>query len=231
MWGWIKRWFDPNTVSKIFVLGQHETKATLEKFFEPSSIPKAYGGELDWSYGDLPAMDAEIRQRVGHEWMKGPARWEGQYVPLGTENGKQRPRPDPIPEDQRPPLVQVAPVGASAAPTTTIPDKVKSAQHQVDVATNGVAGLTVVDHDKGSGPTNVENPASTDTVKVNLPESSVGGDVHANGDVPSKPVEAPSDVLREGGKETVAPNGIPKPPLERFETAAEVLPTNGMARV
>lgn len=81
VWGWIKRWFDPITVSKIFILGSHEVKPVLESFIEPRNIPKQYGGELDFAFGDLPVVDPGWDGVV--EWQNGytsfptgPLLWE-----------------------------------------------------------------------------------------------------------------------------------------------------------
>ncbi|KAL7910444.1 CRAL-TRIO domain-containing protein [Trichoderma velutinum] len=100
VWGWVKRWFDPITVSKIFVLAPHEVKPTLEAFIDPKNIPKKYGGELDYSFGQLgipdPAWDGVIRWEKGYNsFPSGPLLWEevpGEdrlaCVHLGAENGK-----------------------------------------------------------------------------------------------------------------------------------------------
>ncbi|KAK4208159.1 SEC14 cytosolic factor [Rhypophila decipiens] len=69
VWGWIKRWFDPITVSKIFILSANEVKPTLESFIHPQNIPKQYGGELDFKWGDKPTLDPTI-QKVA-VWEKG----------------------------------------------------------------------------------------------------------------------------------------------------------------
>lgn len=81
VWGWIKRWFDPITVSKIFVLGSHEVKPVLESFIDPKNIPKKYGGELDFTWGQLPVNDPNWDGVV--EWSNGytsfpsgPLLWE-----------------------------------------------------------------------------------------------------------------------------------------------------------
>ena len=76
VWGWIKRWFDPITVSKIFILSAHEVKPTLESFIDPKNIPKKYGGELDFSWGDVPSLDPYINE---------VATWENGYkdFPIG----------------------------------------------------------------------------------------------------------------------------------------------------
>lgn len=98
VWGWIKRWFDPVTVSKIFILGKHEVKSTLSNFIDPKDFPKKYGGELDWNWGEVPHLDDETRtalERDGNKgWVKGPALWlDNQRLLVGSQKGKLR-RPD-----------------------------------------------------------------------------------------------------------------------------------------
>ncbi|EON98857.1 putative sec14 cytosolic factor protein [Phaeoacremonium minimum UCRPA7] len=102
VWGWIKRWFDPITVSKIFILGHHETKAVLESFIDPKNIPKHYGGELDFKWGEMPNLDPAIRDLAtwenGYtEFPKGPVYWryidDGarmECIAVGSVDQKQR---------------------------------------------------------------------------------------------------------------------------------------------
>lgn len=102
VWGWIKRWFDPITVSKIFVLSTHEAKAVLESFIDPKNIPKKYGGQLDYTFGELgvpdPAWEGLIAWENGHKtFPSGPLIWEDNEdgtrlvcVGLGMTNGQQR---------------------------------------------------------------------------------------------------------------------------------------------
>mgnify|MGYP002620511101 FL=1 len=102
VWGWIKRWFDPVTVSKIFVLSPSEVKPTLEKFIEPRNIPKQYGGELDFEFFDRPNLDPNIREQITWEngytdFPEGPAYWvpvDGgkrlACLAVGSKNGKER---------------------------------------------------------------------------------------------------------------------------------------------
>ncbi|KAK3352430.1 CRAL-TRIO domain-containing protein [Lasiosphaeria hispida] len=80
VWGWIKRWFDPITVSKIFILSAAEVKPTLEAFIDPKNIPKGYGGELEFKFFDQPNLDPYIKERAtwenGHtEFPLGPLYW------------------------------------------------------------------------------------------------------------------------------------------------------------
>ncbi|KAK9234522.1 CRAL/TRIO domain-containing protein [Lipomyces kononenkoae] len=70
VWGWIKRWFDPITTSKIFILSHHDMKATLELFIDPANIPKKYGGELDFEFGQTPVLDPGLKDAL---------QWEGSY--------------------------------------------------------------------------------------------------------------------------------------------------------
>lgn len=102
VWGWVKRWFDPITVSKIFILGNHEVKSTLESFIEPRNIPKKYGGQLDYKFGQLSIPDETWEGVVvwenGHKgFPSGPLLWEEvddgkrlACVARGAKNGKLR---------------------------------------------------------------------------------------------------------------------------------------------
>lgn len=102
VWGWIKRWFDPITVSKIFILSAHEVKPVLESFIEPRNIPKKYGGELDFSFGQLagpdPAWDGVVQWENGYtSFPTGPLLWEDvegdervACIALGSKEGKLR---------------------------------------------------------------------------------------------------------------------------------------------
>lgn len=82
-------------MSKIFILGKQEVTPTLQSYMDPSSIPKKYGGQLDWGWGDMPDLDEETREaleRDGHKgWVKGPALWlNNERIVVGSENGKAR---------------------------------------------------------------------------------------------------------------------------------------------
>ncbi|PWY90818.1 phosphatidylinositol transporter [Aspergillus heteromorphus CBS 117.55] len=111
VWGWIKRWFDPGTTSKIFILSAAEVKPTLTSFMDPSSIPKQYGGDLDWTWGDMPYLDEEAGKLVGvleeapsqgetntrPSLIKGPLLFKDSYVQiLGKVDGKDRKRDVPV---------------------------------------------------------------------------------------------------------------------------------------
>ncbi|KAI0596838.1 CRAL-TRIO domain-containing protein [Biscogniauxia sp. FL1348] len=71
VWGWIKRWFDPVTVSKIFILNDRDVLPVLTQFMHKKDIPKVYGGDLEWDFYDEPAWDDEIKRIC--KWEKGYA--------------------------------------------------------------------------------------------------------------------------------------------------------------
>ena len=111
VWGWIKKWFDPITTSKIFILAQHDVLPTLSTFIKVEDIPRKYGGELDFEYGKLPNLDPDIRKHMTIEptgdaetfFIASPIRWidageggkDGDMTALsvGNLNGKQRKEP------------------------------------------------------------------------------------------------------------------------------------------
>ncbi|KAL8975912.1 MAG: hypothetical protein Q9205_007983, partial [Flavoplaca limonia] len=95
VWGWIKKWFDPITTSKIFILSQEQVKPTLLAFMDVSSIPKKYGGELDFECGMMPSLDPDLRKclemkdpKLEELFLTGPTRWvdsdEGEMVALSV---------------------------------------------------------------------------------------------------------------------------------------------------
>ncbi|KAK4099216.1 CRAL/TRIO domain-containing protein [Parathielavia hyrcaniae] len=150
VWGWIKRWFDPITVSKIFILGPAEVKATLEEFVEPRNIPRAYGGELEFEFFDRPNLDPRIREAVTWEngftdFPEGPAYWvpvDGgkrlACMAVGSVGGEhRRERVCTIP-------VAFTKEAVVAAPTeTAVPAPAEDAT--VQAAVEGVAKLSVGD--------------------------------------------------------------------------------------
>ncbi len=80
---------------------------------EPSSIPKSYGGQLDWSWGDMPNLDDPSREllrgieqpladgQTRKDILKGPVLFNGDHLQvLGTVDGKERREVVPIPKTQ-----------------------------------------------------------------------------------------------------------------------------------
>ncbi|POS69828.1 SEC14 cytosolic factor [Diaporthe helianthi] len=104
VWAWVKRWFDPVTVSKIFILSQHEVLPVLTSYVDPANIPKKYGGTLDFSWGDMPNLDPAICAAADWEgkqttpaFPKGPAYWRPidggkrwECVAVGSVDKKER---------------------------------------------------------------------------------------------------------------------------------------------
>ncbi|CZT51852.1 related to phosphatidylinositol/phosphatidylcholine transfer protein [Rhynchosporium secalis] len=112
VWGWIKKWFDPITTSKIFILSSADMKKTLESFIDPINIPVKYGGQLKYTFGDPPVFDPAIEKIIKwegerSEFPQGPMYWKSRQgerlegrlgeetnamtaVAVGSVEGKQR---------------------------------------------------------------------------------------------------------------------------------------------
>ncbi|KAK4050993.1 cytosolic factor, phosphatidylinositol/phosphatidylcholine transfer protein [Microbotryomycetes sp. JL201] len=79
IWGWIKNWFDAHTVSKLTIVPANQVLSTLEKVVALENIPVAYGGKLDWKFGDEPMLDDEMQSHLGFERLpRGPIRFSEQ---------------------------------------------------------------------------------------------------------------------------------------------------------
>ncbi|KAF1946628.1 CRAL/TRIO domain-containing protein [Clathrospora elynae] len=106
VWGWIKRWFDPITVSKIFILSPQNVYSTLSQYIDHENIPKKYGGGLDFEWGQMPNLEPAIEAQMKWEnpntekgrktFPIGPIKWEEgqngemQAWGVGSEDGKPR---------------------------------------------------------------------------------------------------------------------------------------------
>jgi hypothetical protein len=102
VWGWIKKWFDPITTSKIFIISAADVKKTLETFIDPANIPKKYGGELDFEFGDMPVLDPHFNEVMTWEngnttfphgpmyWKKGEKEDEVELIAVGSVDEKER---------------------------------------------------------------------------------------------------------------------------------------------
>jgi len=102
VWGWIKKWFDPITTSKIFILSSSDMKKTLEAFIDPVNIPKKYGGELEFEFGDQPKFDPALKDVLTWKgdftaFPEGPLYWVHtkdkeaiEAIAVGTTNGVER---------------------------------------------------------------------------------------------------------------------------------------------
>lgn len=98
----------------MFILSASEVKPTLTSFMDPSSIPKQYGGELDWKWGDMPYLDEPARELLSPletppaegetrpGFMKGPVLFKGDEIEiLGKANGESRRRTIPVPKQKQ----------------------------------------------------------------------------------------------------------------------------------
>lgn len=105
VWGWIKKWFDPITTSKIFILSHHQVLPTLSSFIDIANIPKKYGGGLDFECGKMPLLDQQVRDCLSTTggsdterlFLTAPVKWidageDGEMTALsvGSIDGKQR---------------------------------------------------------------------------------------------------------------------------------------------
>ncbi|KAI8939543.1 hypothetical protein NX059_003312 [Plenodomus lindquistii] len=146
VWGWVKRWFDPITVSKIFILSPANVYPTLLQYIEHENIPKKYGGGLDFEWGSMPNLEPSIEQQMRWEnpstengrktFPIGPMKWEEgpngemQAWSIGSENGKPRrkmvfaiPKPvgfthDNMPAPQTPAIQKPDPLALVQVTTT-----------------------------------------------------------------------------------------------------------------
>lgn len=122
---------------------------------DPSNIPKQYGGQLAWKWGDMPNLDeparelihpletppAEGQTRPG--FTKGPLLFKGDEIEiLGKVDGKSRRSTIPVPKKQQPSSENDAP----KAPTG-------------ERNTNGVESAGTSTSAAESGPEDVEKAA------------------------------------------------------------------------
>jgi len=149
VWGWVKRWFDPITVSKIFILSPANVYQTLSQYIEHDNIPKKYGGGLDFEWGSMPNLEPAIEQQLrwetpgtqnGRKTLPiGPIKWEEgpngemQAWAVGDENGKSRRQlvfaiPHPVgftrnnmPAPQTPAIQKPDPLALTTVGTATHP--------------------------------------------------------------------------------------------------------------
>jgi hypothetical protein len=180
VWGWIKRWFDPITVSKIFILAPHEVLPTLETFIDTRNIPKKYGGGLDFEWGQLsvndPAWDGVLTWENGYkQFPSGPLLWEEiedgkrlACIGWGRENGKDRrvtictmPKnfevaTVPIPATN----TEEAPATAETGDTTPVQTPTDATKENDDI-TSGAAVEALAISEEKKAPAPVSTPAAT----------------------------------------------------------------------
>lgn len=126
--------FDPGTVEKIFILAPHETLEVLSKYIDPANIPKEYGGQLDWAFGQPEANPGPDEKAIlgVDRIIRGPQRYSvaGGYELLGTGRTE---------EEIREGSAKVKP----AVKAVTEADVVRKDPSEVDQVAEGVEGLKV----------------------------------------------------------------------------------------
>ncbi|KAL9624667.1 MAG: hypothetical protein Q9160_001021 [Pyrenula sp. 1 TL-2023] len=96
IWGFIQRWFEPATTSKIAVLSNAEMTSTLAQYIDLDDLPRRYGGHINWEFGDHPMFDNETEDILGKPLAKslsGPVRLidgSQEIIAVGSENGNLR---------------------------------------------------------------------------------------------------------------------------------------------
>ena len=184
VWGWIKRWFDPITVSKIFILSQANVYPTLSQYIDPENIPKKYGGKLDFEWGMMPVLEPEMEAAV--KWVSpdiqngkntipiGPILWETgadgsmTAVAAGYEHGKPRRRT-----------------------IFTIPNPVSAKIKGVHIANTPIDERELLFTTAGTS----THPPATDESNIDVPPA----------DTPSPTSTPPSGVSATQGNETTLP--------------------------
>jgi hypothetical protein len=151
VWGWIKKWFDPITTSKIFIIAHSDVKKTLESFIDPVNIPKKYGGQLDFEFGQQPTLDPHLKSVLEWEhdytnFPEGPMYWESigdekiKAIARGTLAGGDERREDICVVTRVLPEEPVVKQDLSSQPTR--PDML-SAPTETEVLTTGTAAAAV----------------------------------------------------------------------------------------
>lgn len=82
IWGYITKWFDPTITCKISILPAGTVRDVLIDCIDPSELPIAFGGCLDWEYGMPPDFDVEIQSLLnstGEDWTDGPLIFESAH--------------------------------------------------------------------------------------------------------------------------------------------------------
>ena len=166
MWGWIKRWFDPVTVSKIFILGPADVLPVLTSFIDTKNIPKQYGGSMDWDFFEEPKFDEEVKRLISWEngytaLPPGPMYWrpydDGKRLELlavGTQNNKQRKErvatiPVAFPNHKFGEDKVAAPVAPAEAAVTAAATTNGETTKTVDAATADLNKLAITETAKG----------------------------------------------------------------------------------
>ena len=84
----------------MFILSPNQVLPKMSEFIDPKDIPKKYGGQLEWNFGEMPKVDEEmweLAEEAPTEGLPiGPIKWiESQdgklrMVAVGSQNGERR---------------------------------------------------------------------------------------------------------------------------------------------
>ena len=102
VWSLVKRWADPETVSKFMTLSPGEVTQTLKEYVDVENLPRKYGGLLNFEHGMQPVLDARIEEFL--QWSPeydgglpcGPLKWRADSrggrcaVAVGSVEGRRR---------------------------------------------------------------------------------------------------------------------------------------------
>jgi hypothetical protein len=155
-------------------------KKTLESFIEPTNIPKKYGGQLEFQFGDMPVLDPHLSKVLKWEegrsdFPKGPMFWvDGKKngedetikaIAVGsTEGGKERREDVCVVKRELPPLASES--------STSEPVKAETANGHLAAPGAGIATLRP---ELLTAPTETDLPStlqdSTPTAQALEPES------------------------------------------------------------
>ncbi|KIN00216.1 hypothetical protein OIDMADRAFT_125307 [Oidiodendron maius Zn] len=152
VWGWIKKWFDPITTSKIFIISHSEVYKTLTAFIDPANIPKKYGGELDFKFGDMPVPDPAWKDAL--QWQGdfanfpgGPLYWvhgdEDKIEALAVGSTQEHQRKEVVCIIGNPPAAEYKPPNGHAVEGKAPRDTVAQNSNIVTATTEGLDGLTL----------------------------------------------------------------------------------------
>lgn len=136
----------------MFILSPQDVIPVLTQFMDIKDIPKAYGGELDWSFFEEPAWDDEIKRicqfENGYtEFPPGPMYWvpidDGkrlECLAVGMKDG----------EDRRERICTITKPFPPQAAAEPAPDAEKEAGTE-SAAAEKLAGLSLADEPKPNG--------------------------------------------------------------------------------
>ena len=72
---------DKEMQAKIFILSPKDMTSTLAKYVDIDNIPKKYGGNLDWNFGDMPNLEPAIANSL--RWQENFEQNGHKTLPIG----------------------------------------------------------------------------------------------------------------------------------------------------